>query len=239
MGEEPEFPEALFEKSDGSFVGEPEPAGDALPDSAYVEDPEPPPRFTPSMGAFFAGLVEWWKSWSVKAQRWSIGITVLVVLALVANITEADSTNESNASVRSDSASFDYIDFADCHSDLLDAEACAKHYDPADSYSTFAKCSDDTFEDDFCAVYFEEATTLATLPPTLPPTTAAVFIPPPPRLAPVASGCDPNYTGCVPIASDVDCAGGSGNGPAYTGFTEVIGVDIYGLDADNDGLGCE
>ena len=28
--------------------------------------------------------------------------------------------------------------------------------------------------------------------------------------------CDPNYGGgCVPIASDVDCAGGSGNGPAY------------------------
>ena len=28
--------------------------------------------------------------------------------------------------------------------------------------------------------------------------------------------CDPNYSGaCVPIASDVDCAGGSGNGPAY------------------------
>ena len=29
------------------------------------------------------------------------------------------------------------------------------------------------------------------------------------------SKCDPNYSGCVPIASDVDCAGGSGNGPAY------------------------
>src|SRR5262249_54746480 len=29
------------------------------------------------------------------------------------------------------------------------------------------------------------------------------------------SSCDPNYGGgCVPIASDVDCAGGSGNGPA-------------------------
>lgn len=28
--------------------------------------------------------------------------------------------------------------------------------------------------------------------------------------------CDPNYSGaCVPIASDVDCEGGSGNGPAY------------------------
>ena len=27
--------------------------------------------------------------------------------------------------------------------------------------------------------------------------------------------CDPNYDPCVPVASDVDCAGGSGNGPAY------------------------
>lgn len=27
--------------------------------------------------------------------------------------------------------------------------------------------------------------------------------------------CDPNYSGCVPIASDVDCAAGGGNGPAY------------------------
>jgi hypothetical protein len=25
--------------------------------------------------------------------------------------------------------------------------------------------------------------------------------------------CDPNYSGCVPIASDVDCAGGRGNAP--------------------------
>ncbi|MBB5787831.1 G5 domain-containing protein [Jiangella mangrovi] len=52
-------------------------------------------------------------------------------------------------------------------------------------------------------------------------------------------GCDPNYTGCVPIASDVDCAGGSGNGPAYTGQVTVVGEDIYGLDADDDGVGCE
>jgi hypothetical protein len=29
------------------------------------------------------------------------------------------------------------------------------------------------------------------------------------------SRCHPNYGGCVPIASDVDCAGGSGDGPAY------------------------
>jgi hypothetical protein len=56
-----------------------------------------------------------------------------------------------------------------------------------------------------------------------------------------AANCDPNYSGaCVPIASDVDCAGGSGNGPAYVeGPVKVVGTDIYGLDADHDGIGCE
>ena len=57
---------------------------------------------------------------------------------------------------------------------------------------------------------------------------------------PQSSKCDPNYTPCVPIASDVDCAGGSGNGPAYvSGVVKVIGVDIYDLDRDNDGYGCD
>ncbi|WP_406048628.1 G5 domain-containing protein [Kribbella sp. NBC_00889] len=57
---------------------------------------------------------------------------------------------------------------------------------------------------------------------------------------PESSGCDPNYTGCVPIASDVDCSGGSGNGPEYVaGPVRVIGSDIYGLDSDDDGVGCE
>jgi hypothetical protein len=37
----------------------------------------------------------------------------------------------------------------------------------------------------------------------------------------------------VPIASDVDCAGGDGNGPAYTtGPVQVIGTDIYELERD-------
>jgi hypothetical protein len=51
------------------------------------------------------------------------------------------------------------------------------------------------------------------------------------------SGCD--YSPCLPPASDYDCEGGSGDGPAYTGIVEVIGTDIYGLDADGDGIGCE
>jgi hypothetical protein len=56
-----------------------------------------------------------------------------------------------------------------------------------------------------------------------------------------SSGCDPNYSGaCVPIASDVDCAGGSGNGPAYVrGPVRVVGSDIYQLDRDGDGVACD
>jgi resuscitation-promoting factor RpfB len=54
------------------------------------------------------------------------------------------------------------------------------------------------------------------------------------------NGCDPNYTPCVPIASDVDCAGGSGNGPAYVdGPIQVIGSDPYDLDRDGDGVACD
>ena len=62
-----------------------------------------------------------------------------------------------------------------------------------------------------------------------------------PAVPAAPTGCDPNYAGaCVPIASDVDCAGGSGNGPAYVrGPVTVIGSDIYGLDSNRDGVGCE
>lgn len=80
---------------------------------------------------------------------------------------------------------------------------------------------------------------LSTAPPSTPPPPTAPSLPVPPLIS-VPSGCDPNYSGCVPIASDVDCAGGSGNGPAYVqGPVSVIGVDIYGLDRDGDGIGCE
>jgi hypothetical protein len=55
------------------------------------------------------------------------------------------------------------------------------------------------------------------------------------------SDCDSNYSGaCVPIASDVDCAGGSGNGPEYVqGPVTVIGNDVYELDHEGDGIACE
>jgi uncharacterized coiled-coil protein SlyX len=55
------------------------------------------------------------------------------------------------------------------------------------------------------------------------------------------SDCHPSYVGaCVPIGvSDVDCAGGSGNGPEHTGPVEVVGPDQYELDDDGDGFACE
>jgi|GEM_PF-2438276 len=60
---------------------------------------------------------------------------------------------------------------------------------------------------------------------------------------PAEPSCDPNYSGaCVPnvYPSDVDCAGGSGNGPYYVqGPVQVIGTDHYGLDRDGDGTACE
>jgi endonuclease YncB( thermonuclease family) len=75
-------------------------------------------------------------------------------------------------------------------------------------------------------------------PPPPPPPPAPVVAPPPP--APV-NNCHPSYEGaCLdPNASDYDCAGGSGNGPEYTGYVTVVGPDEYGLDADGDGGGCE
>ena len=41
--------------------------------------------------------------------------------------------------------------------------------------------------------------------------------------------CTPGYSPCLTPASDYDCAGGSGNGPGYTGLVYVtvnLTVDI-------------
>ena len=79
-----------------------------------------------------------------------------------------------------------------------------------------------------------EVTTRGTLKPQ--PVTKPV-----PLVQTGGNGCDPNYSGaCVPVASDVDCAGGSGNGPAYlSGSARVVGSDIYDLDRDANGIACD
>lgn len=61
-----------------------------------------------------------------------------------------------------------------------------------------------------------------------------------PSITTSRDGCDPNYEPCVPIATDVDCEGRGGNGPAYVqGPVKVVGEDIYELDRDKNGIGCE
>jgi hypothetical protein len=81
---------------------------------------------------------------------------------------------------------------------------------------------------------------------------APVLEPPPPPQQPEAPSaprtlfsavdtCDPNYDPCVPSdPDDVDCPGGSGNGPSYApGRVRVVGDDVYDLDRDGDGIGCD
>lgn len=48
------------------------------------------------------------------------------------------------------------------------------------------------------------------------------------------------YDPCITTGSDVDCSGGSGNGPRYVeGPVSVTGDDPYGLDSDGNGVGCQ
>jgi hypothetical protein len=51
--------------------------------------------------------------------------------------------------------------------------------------------------------------------------------------------CDPNYSGCVPVAEDVDCAG-RGDGPVWiTGTVKVTGEDVYNLDRNGNDIACD
>lgn len=62
--------------------------------------------------------------------------------------------------------------------------------------------------------------------------------PPPAALTTPPFGCNPNYSGCVPVASDVDCVGGAGDGPAYATDITVTGTDVYRLDPDGNHHSC-
>lgn len=53
-------------------------------------------------------------------------------------------------------------------------------------------------------------------------------------------GCVPGYSPCLKSGiGDYDCAGGSGDGPNYTGPVRVTGSDPFGLDRDGNGIGCQ
>ncbi|MGK8522642.1 hypothetical protein ACRS6B_14250 [Nocardia asteroides] len=67
---------------------------------------------------------------------------------------------------------------------------------------------------------------------------SAQFCPAPPPVQP-GPDCHPSYDPCLPRVSDVDCEGGSGDGPVYTGMVRVVGPDDYELDRNGNGIGCE
>lgn len=82
----------------------------------------------------------------------------------------------------------------------------------------------------------QRATTAAPKPvparrPRTPPVTATTATP---------GGCDPSYAGaCLDAAAaDYDCAGGSGDGPEYTGEVRVVGEDDFDLDRNGDRVAC-
>jgi micrococcal nuclease len=66
---------------------------------------------------------------------------------------------------------------------------------------------------------------------------------PPPPAQQSSPNCHPSYADvCLPPdAYDVDCPGGSGDGPVYAPRRNfrVVGPDVYGLDRDGDGIACE
>ena len=82
----------------------------------------------------------------------------------------------------------------------------------------------------------------ATPAPTAKPTAQPTAKPTPkPTLRPTAkpkaaSKCHPSYDPCLPIVGDLNCPDVRDMGRAPV---DVIGPDEYGLDRDDDGLGCE
>lgn len=137
------------------------------------------------------------------------------------------------------------VDGVDANLTMLNSGRARARYDSRDGYGrhdredAYVAADDATPSANVCAA----ASTTAAPPPPPPPTVTAAPPPPTTTAAPLAQeqGCDPNYDPCVPIDSDVDCAGGAGNGPSYVrGPVRVIGRDVYGLDGnDDDGWGCE
>ena len=135
------------------------------------------------------------------------------------------------------------LDGIDAGLRLIEDGFAISRYDSRDGYGAHAR------EATYVAADAASPTFVCPPPPTAAPAPApappAAPVPPPPPITPAPApptpggGCDPNYSGCVPIDSDVDCAGGSGNGPSYTGYVRVLGNDIYDLDRDGDGEACE
>ncbi len=116
--------------------------------------------------------------------------------------------------------------------------AVAKRYPPDTAYADVLEAAQSEAQTLAVGLWTTTTSTTLTTSTTTTSTTVLALVSPPTTATP---NCHPSYTGaCVPVGvEDVDCAGGSGNGPYYVGRVTVVGPDVYGLDRDGEGIGCE
>jgi micrococcal nuclease len=115
--------------------------------------------------------------------------------------------------------------------------AIAKSYPPDVRYDELYRAADADAQVAALGLY------AATPAPPTPKPTAKPTARPTPKPSPKptakpkpASKCHPSYDPCLPIVGDLNCPDVRDMGKAPV---EVIGPDDYGLDRDDDGLGCE
>ena len=117
--------------------------------------------------------------------------------------------------------------------------AIARRYPPDTAYAERLEAAEEQAQ--LLAIGLWTPTTTTSTTTSTTSTTVLAFVSPTTTTGAQAEQCHPSYVGeCVPVGvSDVDCRGGSGDGPYYVGRVTVVGPDVYGLDRDNDGIGCE
>lgn len=160
--------------------------------------------------------------WSGLSRKGRIGVVVVAVLALggVANAMESDPGSGDGTEIAADTVGGGETETTTAVTTTT-PEPTTTPAPPTTVASTTTSTRPST------TTTTTTTSTTTTTTTTLAPSTTSSL------------NCHPSYSPCVPIVSDVDCIGGSGNGPYYVGRVSVIGSDPYGLDRDNDGIGCD
>jgi micrococcal nuclease len=114
--------------------------------------------------------------------------------------------------------------------------AIAKSYPPDVRYDDLYRAADSDAQLSGLGLYgaTPKPAPAATPKPTAEPT--AKPTPKPTAKPKSASKCHPSYDPCLPIVDDLDCPDVRRMGKAPV---DLIGPDVYRLDRDHDGLGCE
>jgi hypothetical protein len=164
-----------------------------------------------------------WRRYRQLRPRWQVTIAVVAALLVIGAVNPDEETTDQSVSIRSAPIE-ESLPFASTTT-VERTSTTAEHV-----LTTTTAAPTTTMVPTTTTTAIPVTTTTAAPPP--PPTTAA-----PLQQAP--SDCHPSYDPCLAPMSDYDCAGGSGNGPGYTGTVRVTGYDEYDLDRDGDGIGCE